>query len=402
MRNLLRSLGVLGTALALAWPLSADAQETRVVSGVVVDAQSGAPVSDAVVTIQGTPLSALTDPDGRFELSGVPVGEVRLVLRHVAYGEHAQPLTVAAMGPLDFQIRLSTQAIELAPLDVEITSPETQARRASGTATNIIDRATIDAFPPGGRGLLPLLEGRIPSLRVHGDCVEYRYLQQAVVVDPRNPEWMTTTPCRDITVYVDGVPGSQGSALLQQLLPQDVEQIQVLSPSEAGLQYMAAGRGVILVETRRGIVAETPDRVHVNGFGWDEPQSYPLWRTLGLSALGSAAVAGIASRTVFDCDDRDAFVTPVRCQAPASVAGAVLTSAVGRMITHRAGRTSYTEGRTFPALLMGAATASIGYALHLQGEKQDSDASRAAGQIILAVGLPLTLTLSDRLFRMLR
>ena len=51
---------------------------------------------------------------------------------------------------------------------------------------------------------------------------------------------------------------------------------------------------------------------------------------------------------------------------------------------------------------MGAAMASIGYVLYVHGENQDSDASRAAGQIVLAVGIPLTLTLSDRVFRMLR
>jgi hypothetical protein len=180
--------------LALALPPSVMAQETRVVTGVVVDAESGAPVADVLVTIQGTDLRAITDPDGRFGVGGVPVGSLQLVLRHVGYGEHAQPLVVGASGSLDFQIRVSSRAIELAPLVVEVASGEAQARRASGTATNVIDRATIEAFAPTGQGLLPLLQGRIPSLRVLGNCVEYRFLQHAVIPDPDNPERMITIP----------------------------------------------------------------------------------------------------------------------------------------------------------------------------------------------------------------
>lgn len=402
MRRRLRDIRRLLYVVGLTIPGAVGAQETRVVSGVVVEAASGAPVADAMVTIRDTGLRALTDAEGRFAVSGVPLGSLQLVLRHVAYGEHSEAIEVGATGSLDFRIRVSTRAIELAPLGVEVSSRETQARRASGTATHVIDRATIEMSPLGGQGLLPILQSRIPSLRVHGTCVEYRVLSQAVVDHPVNPEWTVTTPCRDITVYVDGVPNPRGSAFLRQLSPEHVERIQVLSPSEAGLQYASGSRGVILVDMRQGVVTEARERIHVNGFGWSDPQPYPWLRVLGISALGNAAVAGLTSRTVFDCDGPEVRLPPVRCNTMAGPAGALLTSAIGLMITRRAGRTSYTEGRTFPALLMGAATASVGYMLYLHGENQDSDASRTAGQIVLAVGIPITLTLSDRVFRMVR
>ena len=402
MRPLLRGILALLFVHALACPPTVGAQETRVVSGVVVDAESGAPVSDALVTIRGTGLTVVTDRDGRFEISGVPLGSLELVLSHIAYGEHAEPLIVEASGSLDLRIRASSRAIELEPLDVEVASTEAQARRASGTATNVINRATIAAFPGRGQGLLPVLQGRIPSLRVHGNCVEYRRQQQAVFADPVNPEISRTTPCRDITVVVDGVPDRQGSDLLAQLAPQDVERIQVLSPAEAGLQYMAGDRGVILVETRQGAATGRPYRIHVNGFGWDEPESYPWLRVLGVSVLGNAAVAGLTSTTVFDCRGFEEELRPPRCYAPAGMAAAFVTSAVSRAITQWAGKTSGSEGRTYPALLLGTATASIGYLLYVHGENQGSDGYRTAGQVVLAVGIPLSLTLSDRVFRMLR
>lgn len=403
MRPQLRGISGLIFVVILALPLSVGAQETRVVTGVVVDAESGAPVSDALLTIPGTGLSVVTDPEGGFEVSGVPVGSQQLVLRHLAYGEHAQALMVGESGALDFRIVVSSRAIELMPLEVEVASREAQAQRASGTVTNVIDRATIEAFPPGGQGLLPLLQARIPGLRVDGGCVEFRRMQYRVASDETNPEVVVIVPCRDITVYVDGVPNREGSFLLRQLFLHDVERIEVLSPGEAGARYDTPGRGVILVETRRGVVTDARDRIHVNGFGWDEPEPYPWLRVVGLSALGTAAVAGLTSRAVFDCAGRpEERAAPLRCHAAAGVPGALLTSAIGRVITHGAGRSRYTEGRTFPALLMGMATASIGYTLYLHGENQDSDASRTAGQIVLAVGIPITLTLADRAFRMVR
>lgn len=399
---LLRGVRRLLLALTLAAPSALYAQETRTISGVVVDAERGTPVSSAVVTIAGTGLSAVTDAQGRFEVAGVPIGTLQLVLSHVAYGEQAEALQVGPSGALDFRIRVSSRAIELEPLDVEVASPEAQAERASGTATHVINRATIDAFPPSGQGLLPLLQSRIPSLRVQGNCVEYRFQQHAVLHDPENPELLITVPCRDVTVYLNGMPNPQGSALLQQLSPQDVERIQVLSPAEAGLQYVAGNRGVVLVELREGVGRETPYRVHVNGFGWDEPQSYPWLRVLGVTAVGNAVVVGIASKALLNCGEDEALPGGTRCHDMAGMTAAFLTGAVAPVLTRWAGRTPYSEGRTYPALLTATAIASAGYLLYVHGEREGSDASRTAGQVVLAVGIPVTLTFANRLFRMLR
>jgi hypothetical protein len=181
-----------------------------------------------------------------------------------------------------------------------------------------------------------------------------------------------------------------------------VERIQVLSPAEASLEYLAGSRGVILVEMRQGGGRETPYRVHVNGFGWDEPEPYPWLRVLGISALGNAAVVGITSRVLLHCGGSGEVPGEARCHEMAGLTAAVVTGAMGPVITRWAGRTPYSEGRTYPSLLMAAATASVGYMLYVHGENEGSDASRTAGRVVLAVGIPLTLTLSNRVFRMLR
>jgi hypothetical protein len=378
------------------------AQDTRTVSGVVVDAESGAPVADATLTIAGFAASVVTDAEGRFELTAVPVGEHRFVLRHIAYGEQTESLVVEASGSADFRILVSSRAIELEALDVEVSSAEESRRRALGTAAHVIDRATIDAFPPAGAGLLPLLQSRVPSLRVEGPCVEYRFQQHAVFFDPEDPESLVTVPCRDVTVYIDGVPYPQGSTMLAQLSTQDVERIQVLSPAEAGLQYGAGSRGVILVEMRSGVNRDAPYRVHINGFGWNEPEPYPWLRMVGGSVLGSALVYGVATNTLLECDGVEDPLNPRRCHAMAGASAALLTGLAAPLIARAVGKTALSEGRTYPALLTAVATASLGYLLYVHGENQGSDASRVAGQVVLGVGVPLTLTLSNRVFRMLR
>ena len=46
--------------------------------------------------------------------------------------------------------------------------------------------------------------------------------------------------------------------------------------------------------------------------------------------------------------------------------------------------------------------ASLGYYLRAYGADHDSGAARAAGHVVLGLAVPVTVTLSDRVFRVLR
>ncbi|WP_405284893.1 carboxypeptidase-like regulatory domain-containing protein [Gaopeijia maritima] len=393
--------GVALAGLLLATPVLG--QDSRDVSGVVVDAQSGEPVADAEVSIAASTLGAVSDEAGRFQIAGVPLGEVQVVVRHLAYGQQSERLVLTADGPADVRILISGQAIELEAIGVEVTGNEAFRQRSLGTAANVIDRADIEAFGPQGEGVIPLLQSRIPSLKVQGGCVEYRVFQNEVFFDPENPESLVTVPCRDITVYADGMPQPAGSDFLRQLNPQDVERIQVLSPAEAGVQYAQGNRGVVLVEMRQGVASDSPYRIHVTGFEWNEPGAYPWLRMLGGAALGNAAVVGLATTALLDCGGTpDPFGELPRCHARAGLAAAALTGVMAPVIARVVGKTDYSEGRTYPTLLAGVAMASLGYMLYVNGSNEGSDAKRTAGQVVLAVGIPISLTFTNRVFRMLR
>lgn len=393
---------LLSLSLALAQPASLRAQETRVVSGVVVDATTAAPVADVLVTIPSTSLGAVTDPSGRFRIEDVPTGELQLSVRHVAYGEHAQPLPVGVSGALEYRIKISSRAIELLPVVVEVESDEERARRSSGTVTNVIDRAAIAAFPMRGPGLLQLLGARVPSLRVVGGCVEYRVMMYTPPTPDPDTGILTNIECRDVTVYVDGIPIQDGSSALMGIPPEDVERIEVLSPADAGARYPNSSRGVILVETRRGTGPTNPVRqINITGFAWDEPEPYRWLRVLGLATVGNAVVVGLASKAILDCPPNERFPT-LRCREGMGTGMGVATAGLGGLIARNAGRTEQSKGRTVPSLLIGSAVASVGYVLRLHGDKNDSSAQRAAGTVVLVVGMPLSLTLADRVFRVLR
>jgi hypothetical protein len=402
MPPLVRGIGLVSVlAIAVSPPLVA--QETRVVAGVVVDAQSGAPVADVLVTIDDPGLQAVTDSNGRFRVGGVPIGALRLVLRHVGYGEHAQPIVVGTSGSLDFRIRISSRAIELSPLVVEVVSGSEQARRASGNSLNMLDRSTIDALSSRGEALINIL-GVMPGVRVNGWCVEYRFQANTYgmsVGTIEEPDF--SLPCREMALYLDGVRMQETTSVLQSLRPADLERIQVLSPGDAGVRYGGGGRGVILVETRRGPAPETPDRrVTLTGFAWHEPQPYRWARVLGVSATGTAATVGLAYAAIFDCGPDEPWRSPPRCSAVVGAGAALLTGAISGLGTRWAGATTRSEGRIAPSFAVGTATAAIGYMLRLRGDRRDSDVSRTAGTLVLAVGVPLSLTLSDRVFRVLR
>ena len=66
----------------------------------------------------------------------------------------------------------------------------------------------------------------------------------------------------------------------------------------------------------------------------------------------------------------------------------------------RTGRAS--RGRFFPSALAGTMMASAGYLLLIEGKEGGSGAAETAGIVILTVGMPLALAISDRVFRSLQ
>jgi len=85
---------VLGLAAA-AGPLAAQGSgDAAVLTGFVVDASSGRPVADAIVALPARSLEVMSDAEGAFELTGVPVGTHVLTVRKFGYFDLSRAVAV--------------------------------------------------------------------------------------------------------------------------------------------------------------------------------------------------------------------------------------------------------------------------------------------------------------------
>jgi hypothetical protein len=391
----------LAASLLFAGGLPLSAQQAGTIVGVVVDAESGEPVSGVEVRIADPSQMTVTDDDGGFRLSDVPRGNRRLILRHIAYGEHERSLVLEEGGTLEYEVRMSREAIELSPLTVEVRTEAERERLASGNSIDLVERPTIDLFERQGANLVNLLGREVPGIRINGSCVEFRLQLNSTGIGP--PEGEVNVTCREPAIFMDGARVSMG---LGEVSLDQLESVEVLSPSEAGIRYgMAGAYGVILLETRAGIAPEANSgRVKVTGFGWLEEQPYRWPRVLGVALATHAAMTALTFGPFIHCTELDTGfeIRTDECN-PAFAAGAgVIAGIVGGLLTTWAGESPLTEGRNFPVMAVGAASATTSYLLLVHAEKSHSDVAQVAGIALATAGTTLLTTLADRVFRVVR
>lgn len=84
--------------------------------GRVFDRATGGPVAAAVVSVLGRPMAAESDRQGRFRLSGVPVGEHEIEVRHIGYARLRHAVSVTSGLTTEAEIGLVPEPVELEPL----------------------------------------------------------------------------------------------------------------------------------------------------------------------------------------------------------------------------------------------------------------------------------------------
>lgn len=85
-------------------------------------------IPDAVVAIAGSEVTAVTGNDGTFMLPPVPAGDYQLVTRHVDHGERTDSVRVEHGASVRYTIRLSSAAVALPAVDVDVRSPLLEER----------------------------------------------------------------------------------------------------------------------------------------------------------------------------------------------------------------------------------------------------------------------------------
>ncbi len=112
-----RVRGIITSLLAVLWtaPLCAQ-QPTGTIRGHVTDAANQQPLSGVTVAVGSR--AALTQADGRYLITGVPVGTDSLRTRMIGYARATRPVTVVGGETVVVDLALTAQAVHLSEIVV--------------------------------------------------------------------------------------------------------------------------------------------------------------------------------------------------------------------------------------------------------------------------------------------
>ena len=148
--------------IALLFAASARAQDASGrITGTVVDAEGQAPMPNAIVTVVGTRLSALTRADGKYFLGRVPAGSQKIRVTRLGYAPKEQTVSVEANAEVTADFSLIVTAI---PLEAAVVVGYGSVRR--GDLTGSVASITPDAASVPTQSLEQVLVGKVPGVIV--------------------------------------------------------------------------------------------------------------------------------------------------------------------------------------------------------------------------------------------
>jgi len=241
IQRTVRSAIIAGLAFILAGAAHAQEQSGRLM-GRIVDHANGKPLAGARVALRDTDLSAISDNQGMFEITGIRPGLHGVDVELLGFEVRSAPVRILAGQTIEAEVRLTARPIELPPIEVSVRSPRLEAagfydrRLEFGSQGRFITRELIERRNP--QVVTDLLYNQ-PGLRVEYDGVGRR----RVTVN-RNAG---CTPM----LYLDGVLGDNSSFDI--VRPETIEGIEIYIGAMIPIQYKAmTDCGVILIWTRRG------------------------------------------------------------------------------------------------------------------------------------------------------
>ncbi len=237
-------------------PLTALAQETGTVRGVVTDAETGDPLPGVNITLDAVQRGAATSVDGQYEITGVPAGTYEVAARFVGFRTARATVTVQAGQEVQQNFALQPDLLELN--EVVVTGQGTSVeRRKLAANVDVINAGDIEEAPV--TSIDQLLQGRVA-----GSTVRMQSAQpgQGAVVNFRGITSFSAS--QTPVIYVDGVRvdnssntsfsfGGESTSALADLLTNDIERIEVTKGGAASTLYGSdAANGVIQIFTKRG------------------------------------------------------------------------------------------------------------------------------------------------------
>lgn len=259
---------VVGAASISLLTTTADAVQSRAISGTVSDSVTREPLSAGQVRVLGTTIGALIRPDGRFTIN-VPAGAVTLQIRSLG---HAPRNVEVAANENTVNVALGRDNFRLQ--EVVISGQATGMEKKNlATAVGTVDAVDLAQVPAAS--IERALQGKVTSARITensgapggGSIVRIRgvttiigaftplYVVDGVVVSdvqlPTGTNFLTEAIRNRVAPTVDNQ--DNGANRIADLNPYDIEKVEVLKGAAASAIYGSqASNGVILITTKRG------------------------------------------------------------------------------------------------------------------------------------------------------
>ena len=237
-------LALLGSLLGAA---GLSAQSTGTVTGRVVEAASQEPLAGAAVVVAER--TALTGPDGRYTVTGVPAGTHTVRASRIGYGQATQSVAVAAGQTATANFALASSALLLEGV-VAIGYGTTEARDATGA----VEAVTAEEFNTGTI-VSPeqLIQGKVAGVQVVDNN------EPGGGINVRIRGGTSINASNEPLFVVDGTPLAIGGGIsagrnpLNFLNPDDIESVTVLKDASATAIYGSRGaNGVVIITTKKG------------------------------------------------------------------------------------------------------------------------------------------------------
>jgi hypothetical protein len=323
-------------------------------------------------------------------------GRHLLSIRHIAYGAHADSVTITNGSEQAIALRISQRAIVLEPVELDAISPT----RPGATRSSVITRAQIEHMIGRARNLGDLVRAHVPGASVSERrggilCVEFRAARGNRV-----------SGCNFPMVVVDNIPIPSPGYFFRDTPIADLERVEFIPSSEGAGRYGTGSQyGVLVITTRRaaltGMPARAPQRRRFPAYDWSqEPGGYRWSRSLAGSVGGN--IAGLAAGLlILGCGPGDAAC--VERESTGTALAALALPAIGSAVGARVfGATEMSTGRSPYAAIGAALPLVVGYAIYVDGERSGLESSRLVGSALMVVGAPAIAVVADLLFRRTR
>jgi TonB-linked SusC/RagA family outer membrane protein len=240
--------------------------QTKELSGKVTSADDGSEIPGVSVSVKGTTLGTITDMDGVFRLK---VPQDAKILTFSFVGMQTQDVAIGTQSKID--VKMSSENISVDEVVVTALGI-TKEKKALGYAVQ--DVKADDLNKTSQLNVANSLQGKVSGVQITqaGGAVG---ASQRITIRG-NSSFNSNDPL----IVIDGVPmdGSAGSQSgtdgkgtldtgsgLNDINPNDIENISVLKGGSAALYGMRAGNGVILITTKKGKSSTGAMRINYDG-----------------------------------------------------------------------------------------------------------------------------------------